>query len=399
MNKSLKIPYYNENDSFDGAAVAEILDKDSKVNATALLYHTEDAVYIRMETEKEENSNLEFLFVPYPLKDKRCFNFVFTPSGEFSIKFDGAEKNCDLAPFKLKNTVKEENGAKKWQAEAKIPYKFLRQITGNEIPFSDGQEMYANFCLCGDSFAVWNGTNSENTGSIYISYETKEKPEFSIRVNLTKYENSIKEFEAKPLEKGKILCYGSSTFTRWKKEKWGNQNIEDVILGKDGSKVMLNHGFGGCTAEELLYYYPRAVRPYEPKALFICIGANDRAFGYSNKEIMAYITKVFDYARADFKDIKFALCDNRPLYKGVGNAPAYYKRLYDFNDMCKQYCLEHSDCILVEHSSSPMFFDDGFKGDYSKVRKDIFIEDKVHLTPEGYIQYADFVREQIKELL
>lgn len=162
---------------------------------------------------------------------------------------------------------------------------------------------------------------------------------------------------------------------------------------------MLNHGFGGCTAEELLYYYPRAVRPYAPKALIICIGWNDMAFGYSNNEIIAYISKIFDYARADFPGIRLGLCDARPLYKGVGNKQPYFDSVYEFNDMCRCYCEEHPDCIFIDHASGSMFFEDGCTGDYSKVKADIYIEDKVHMTPDGYKQYAEFFKEKIKEIL
>lgn len=120
---------------------------------------------------------------------------------------------------------------------------------------------------------------------------------------LNYYENSVKLIEERgPIEEGKIIFYGSSGFTRWS-EKHGNRNIQDMILGKNGEKVILNHAFGGSTVEELLYYYPRLIRPYKPKALCISCYLNDFSFGYTVQEIMMLLSRLLEYARTDMPGI------------------------------------------------------------------------------------------------
>ena len=79
-------------------------------------------------------------------------------------------------------------------------------------------------------------------------------------------EKNIQEFEKEPLEKGQIVFYGPSNFTRWS-TKWGMQPMREVLLGKSGAPCAVNRGFGSSNAELQLYYYPRMVRPLEPKVL------------------------------------------------------------------------------------------------------------------------------------
>ncbi len=90
----------------------------------------------------------------------------------------------------------------------------------------------------------------------------------------------LKNMMASPVVKGKILLYGDSDFTRWQ-PLYGNTSVEELIRMKDGSQAIVNHGFGTSTAEELLYYYPMLVRPWEPRALVLKAFGNDTDVAYS----------------------------------------------------------------------------------------------------------------------
>ena len=118
---------------------------------------------------------------------------------------------------------------------------------------------------------------------------------FEPRVPLKRLESRILEFEQETVHTGKILFYGSSGFTRWK-PKYGMRPLEEEVRGKDGSLACINHGFGSSTAEELLYYYPRAIKPWAPRALVISIVHNDRGWGYSPNEIMTNLAFGCTYA-------------------------------------------------------------------------------------------------------
>ena len=69
-----------------------------------------------------------------------------------------------------------------------------------------------------------------------------------------RFEDQIRAYEKLPVETGKVLLYGSSFFAFWGYDR-AKQQCRDATKG---ALPVVNHGFGGATVEELLYYYHRA---------------------------------------------------------------------------------------------------------------------------------------------
>ncbi len=218
------------------------------------------------------------------------------------------------------------------------------------------------------------------------------------RLSLRRHEESILNFEAQPIVKGKILFYGSSSFTRWR-TRYDNPELEDVIRMKDGSQAVVNHGFGGSTAEELLYFYPRAVVPWEPRALVLYAYGNDYRFGYGAEEAFPLLTRVMEYARTDFPGVKLFLCNVRPTPFELELPEDTRREIRAYNGLVAEYSAAHDDVTLVDHYLCRGFFEAGRACELAAVRRDIFIEDKLHMNPAGYEIYARFFKEILKDLL
>lgn len=220
--------------------------------------------------------------------------------------------------------------------------------------------------------------------------------------NVDRYETSVQALEQRGVETGKILFYGDSGFTRWS-EAYGNRPLETEILGKNGDRIICNHGLGGSTTEDLLYYYPRMVRAWKPRTLVYMTYANDFSSGYSPEEILALQSRIFEYARRDIPGIRIYTCDVRPMLGSTGTVGAWrawINRCMEYNELLEDYCAKHDDCTLVRHIESPLFFHDPQDiGDYEKVRQDIFIEDLVHFNQLGYDLYAEFFRGVLQDIL
>ena len=60
---------------------------------------------------------------------------------------------------------------------------------------------------------------------------------FDVRVDLTRLEESIVNFEKEPIETGKIMFYGDSAFTRWRTERWGFRMMKDDIRARLSDSV------------------------------------------------------------------------------------------------------------------------------------------------------------------
>ena len=221
---------------------------------------------------------------------------------------------------------------------------------------------------------------------------------FEPRVPLKRLESRIVEFEQETIHTGKILFYGSSGFTRWKPQ-YDHRPLEADIRMKDGSPAAINHGFGGSTIEEGLYYYSRMVKPWEPRAIVLRFYPNDISYGYSPVEIVYLLAQFCKWARADFPGVKLYLCDAMPHKRFVNNG-MWQRLAKQYNKLLKDYCDANEDCTYVCQSAWPGFYSDpADAGDYSKIRQDIWVEDEIHLTQEGYDIYRDLFLNALDEIL
>ena len=218
-------------------------------------------------------------------------------------------------------------------------------------------------------------------------------------------EKEILKYEEEPIEKGKILFYGHSVFTRWGSPKWGYRRLDEDIRMKDGSLACVNHGFGTSTAEELLYYYDRMVRPWEPRALVLATYANDGMYGYDVEDIMRNIGKICAWARTDFPGIKIFLMEDHPRPSGKGATirdewNSGKQRRERYHRLLRAYASMHEDTQVVELWNKPEFFETPEDvGNFHKVRDVIFVEDKVHPNQAGYDIFAKIFREVLDDLL
>lgn len=218
--------------------------------------------------------------------------------------------------------------------------------------------------------------------------------------NLKRLEKKyVLEYEKEEIEKGLIMFYGDSSFTRWS-ANWGHRPLEEDIRMKDGSKAVVNHGFGTSTAEEQLYFYNRMVRPWEPRALVVQTHGNDTDLNYSPEEIIFLQSRLLEYARCDMPGIKFYLCDVRPVQKTMDDKGTFYYHEVQYNELLKDYCAKHDDCTYVCHTESPLFYNDPADvGGYDKIRTDIFVEDQVHYNQKGYDLYREFFLQVLDDIL
>ena len=220
---------------------------------------------------------------------------------------------------------------------------------------------------------------------------------------INRYEDTIRAYESVPVETGKILFYGHSLFTRC---SWNtiagkpNPKLADEVRMKDGSLAIVNHGFGTSTAEELLYFYDRMVRPYKPRALVLATGGNDIGYGYSSKEVMEIEARIIDWAKADFPDIKIYCFGAVPVLKHKGEKNYATRSRDEYNELLEDYCRRKENVTYVSLVDVPFFFENPEDvGDYDKIREDIYVADRTHLNPEGYAMFMDFIRELFDDML
>jgi lysophospholipase L1-like esterase len=181
-----------------------------------------------------------------------------------------------------------------------------------------------------------------------------------------KWEKDIAKFEEadkkSPPAQGSVLFIGSSTIVRWK------------TLAEDFAGIsVLNRGFGGNQIKDSTFYAERMIFPYAPKAIFIRAGGNDINAGWPAEDVFN-----------DFKTFVTKMRERLP------NIPIYYiglsptvKRLAQvdegnkINDLIAGWAKEQTGITYIDTRTLTL-------DQNGRVRSDLFVEDMLHLNPEGY---------------
>ena len=218
---------------------------------------------------------------------------------------------------------------------------------------------------------------------------------FGSRLEVKRFEDRILKYEAQPVVEGKILFYGHSLFTRCSSitKCLDNPKLEEEIRMKDGSQAIVNHGFGTSSADDLLYYYSRLVRPYKPRALFLATGSNDLGLGYYPHEIMDIQARLIDWFKADFPGAPVYCFGGFPNL-GYRNQVNMVTRAYDdYNDLLKHYCETH-DCTFISEKDLPFLYaHEEDIGDWNKVSLKNYVGDQTHFNSDGYRRFFGWLRE------
>ena len=225
---------------------------------------------------------------------------------------------------------------------------------------------------------------------------------FGSKVKVNEFEDVIRQYESVPVQTGKILFYGHSLFTRCSfiTKRQENPMLEAEVRMKDGSQAIVNHGFGTSSADDLLYYYDRMVRPYKPRALVLATMGNDIGYGYSAKDVMEILARIVQWAQADFPGIRIYCFGCQPLLKNKGIVNVSTRLRKEYNQFLEDFCARTENCIYVSLEKAAFFYEKPEDvGDCDKVREDIYYTDQAHLNPFGYSLFMDFVRELLDDLL
>jgi len=207
---------------------------------------------------------------------------------------------------------------------------------------------------------------------------------------LKRYENKIVEYEQYPIETGRILLYGSSFLCNWGYDRARNQWAEAT----GGELQVLNHGFGGATVDDMLYYYHRMVLPYAPSAVVLRLGYNDLSRGLTPEETWFLTERLLAWFRTDYPEIPIVLLD---VFDSKNCTEERLKINAAFNGMMHAFAAQHDGIHTLDLSA--FFHESADDCGTTRNFRDVFIEDGLHLTDAGYTEMAAYLPPQIASLL
>lgn len=200
-----------------------------------------------------------------------------------------------------------------------------------------------------------------------------------VKIDLNRYAEEIGKLTAFPVQQGKLLLYGSSFFGVWGHER--------AAIQMDG--MVVNHGFGGSTAEELLYYYGTLVKPYAPSAMLVRSGINDISSGYTPKQSVKLIQRLCEWTACDFGSIPIGLmagfrCPWMEADKGRAQL------VEEYNQRLEAYAAQQDNLCYLD--ISPLLM-----ADKHTCREGFFRPDGLHLTDYGYETVAPALKSMLAE--
>lgn len=192
-----------------------------------------------------------------------------------------------------------------------------------------------------------------------------------------RWEPAMQAFEkadkANPPEKGGVVFYGSSTIRRW--------DLKQSFPGKD----YVNRGFGGSTMPDAIRYLDRVVLPLGPRVIVLYEGDNDIGRGGTGPI-------VFQDFKTFVKKVQAKLPQTKIVYLAIKPSLARWylvNQMRAANLMIKEYCYRDPNLIYVD-TDKPMIGDDG------EPRNELFVEDGLHMSEEGYAIWTKLVAPHLK---
>ncbi|MDG3002381.1 GDSL-type esterase/lipase family protein [Paludisphaera mucosa] len=190
----------------------------------------------------------------------------------------------------------------------------------------------------------------------------------------TKWEKEIAAFEeadrkAQPA-KGGVVFVGSSTIRLWK------------TLAEDfPDHKVVNRGFGGSEIVDSTHFADRLIFPHEPKQIFLRAGGNDIHDGRLPRDVAADFAEFVRVVHARLPHAEI-------LYIGLSPAPARWGEVdkgREMNRLIRQMALRMPRVGFVTADEFTL-------GPDGMARHELFVEDRLHLSPMGYKLLAERVR-------
>lgn len=195
-----------------------------------------------------------------------------------------------------------------------------------------------------------------------------------------RWEAMMQKFEAanaaSPPKTGGVVFNGSSSIAKWDLEK------NFAGLG------YINRGFGGSETSDAVHFAKRVLLPLKPKVIVFYEGDNDIAKGKPPEQVAA------DF-RAYAAIVHEELPDAQILYLSIKYSPSRAKmtlRQKAANALVAAYCEEDPQCRFLDVAST-LLKPDG------KPDPKYFVKDMLHLSDEGYVEWAKVVGPAIEDAL
>lgn len=164
-----------------------------------------------------------------------------------------------------------------------------------------------------------------------------------------------------------ILLIGSSSIRLW-------HDVEQIFA----SYPVLNRGLGGTVVKDFIQYADEIIFAYNPRQIIIYVGENDLGIGETFADtIFTHTKQLIQVIRQKLPEVPIAYLSIKPS-PGRDYARAI---LQQTNELMRRYISTQKNMSYVDVYSKMIHRN----GSY---RSELFVQDKIHMTPAGYSIWA-----------
>ena len=194
----------------------------------------------------------------------------------------------------------------------------------------------------------------------------------------SQWEPDIAQFEAQdrasPPRPGSIVFVGSSSIRMW------------TTLHRDFPGVpVLNRGFGGSEAGDVAEFAERIVVPYRPPVVVFYAGDNDLNAGKSPAQVLAAFQSFVATVHRDLPRTRIVFVSIKPSIARW----SIVDKMRAANQLVRDY-VRTDDRLRYVDVFTPMLDASG------QPRRELYIEDGLHMTPAGYAIWRDLIAPVIR---
>lgn len=182
----------------------------------------------------------------------------------------------------------------------------------------------------------------------------------------TPYERTLRLFDQRinESEGSPLVFYGSSSIRMWSTLSRDFANVSNNVI---------NRGFGGSTLKQCLDQFKRVILPLEPKQLIIYAGENDITEGETSTNIHQIFRQLIDRIRRFYPNLPIGYISIKP-------SPSRWDKT---NEMNRTNQLIKKEIQSMDNVAFIDIFDQMLTND-GQPRRELFIEDNLHLNDQGY---------------
>ena len=194
----------------------------------------------------------------------------------------------------------------------------------------------------------------------------------------SQWEPDIERFEAQdranPPQPGSIVFVGSSSIKNW------------TTLDRDFPGLpVLNRGFGGSEAGDVAQFADRIVVRYKPRVVVFYAGDNDLAAGKTPAQVLDAFKTFVATMHRELPGTRVAFVSIKPSIARWN----IVDKMREANQLVRDYARADDRLVYVD-VFTPMLDASG------QPRRELFVEDGLHMTPAGYAIWRDLIAPVIR---